>query len=264
MSSLGEHVLLRGYLQSADRPPRLPTYQRIIQAARKEKLAGATVLRGILGAGYHGIIRSSSLSIVEHVPIIVEIVDSAEKIASFVTGTLDAIMVGGMFTLERAAVMMYRHRSHDQPNSLHLATALTPLSTLPRIEPGSHMTINENGILLRVFIGESDKFEHKPLYEAIVQKARSLGLAGATVLRGTEGFGARSVVHRSQLLEMSTDLPIVIEIVDTEDKIKLLLPHLETMVQEGMITMEYVLVLMYRHEGGDAPRIPPGTPGVPA
>jgi hypothetical protein len=156
---------------------------------------------------------------------------------------------------------MYRQRSHDQPRTLHLAEALTPLSTMPRIEPGSHMTINENGILLRVFIGESDKFERKPLYEAIVQKVRELGLAGATVLRGTEGFGAHSVVHTTHLLEMSTDLPIVIEVVDTEDKIKLLLPHLETTVQEGMITMEYVVILMYRHGGANPPPVLPGAAG---
>lgn len=258
MSLLGEQVLLRAYLQSADRTPHTPTYERVVHAARKEKLAGTTVLRGILGAGYHGIIKGSTWSIVEHVPIIVEIVDSAEKITRFVHGPLNEIMIGGMLTLERAAVMMYRQRSHDQPNSLHLAAASKPLSTMPRIEPGSHMTINENGVLLRVFIGESDRFDHKPLHEAIVLKVRELGLAGATVLRGSEGFGAHSVVHTTHLLEMSTDLPIVIEIVDTEDKIKLLLPHLETMVEEGMITMEYVVILMYRHNGVNPPPVPPG------
>jgi uncharacterized protein len=252
MSLLGEQVLLRVYLQSADRTPRTPTYELILQAARKQKLAGATVLRGILGAGYHGIIKPSAWSLVEHVPIVVEIVDSAEKITSFVQNTLDKLMIGGMLTLERAAMMMYRQRAHDQPNTLHLAAALTPLSTMPRIEPGSHMTINENGVLLRVFIGDSDRLENKPLYEAIVHKTRELGLAGATVLRGSQGFGANSVVHTTNLLEMSTDLPIVIEIVDTEAKIKTLLPHLETMVQEGMITMEYVVILIYRHDQATA------------
>jgi hypothetical protein len=252
MSLLGEQVLLRIYLQSADRAPHVPTYERIVKAARKEKLAGATVIRGILGAGYHGIIKGSPWSIAQHVPIIVEIVDSAETIVKFVQGPLDQIMVGGMLTLERAAVMMYRQRAHDQQNNLHLATALKPLSTMPAISPGSHMKIQENGVLLRVFTGESDRFQHKPLYEAIVQKTRELGLAGASVFRGSEGFGAHSVVHKSALLEMSSDLPVVIEIVDTEDKIKLLLPHLETMVQEGMITMEYVVILMYRHGAPDA------------
>src|SRR5205814_9514667 len=126
------------------------------------------------------------------------------------------------------------------------AAELRPLSTVPRIEPGAHMRINENGILLRVFIGESDKFQHKPLYEAIVQKVRELGLAGATVLRGSEGFGAHSVVHKAGLLEMSADLPIVIEIVDAHEKIQSLLPHLDSMVTEGMITMENVRILSYR------------------
>ncbi|MGA3067560.1 MAG: DUF190 domain-containing protein [Tepidisphaeraceae bacterium] len=252
MSLLGERVLLRVYLQSADRAPHVPTYDRIIKAARKEKLAGATVLRGILGFGYHGFIQSSTWSIVQHVPVIVEIVDSADKITKFVQAQLNDIMVGGMLTLERAAVMMYRDRTADQPNSFQLAAALKPLSTTPRIQPGSNMNIQENGILLRVFIGESDRFENNPLYEVILRKARELGLAGATVLRGTDGFGARSVVHKAALLEMSSDLPMVIEIVDAEDKIRLLLPHLEKMVAEGMITMEYVMILMYRHQRAEA------------
>jgi PII-like signaling protein len=156
-------------------------------------------------------------------------------------------MIGGMATLERAAVIMYRKKDQPRP-ALDLAGELKPLSTVPHIEPGSHMTVNTNGVLLRVFIGESDKFEHKPLFEAIVQKARDLGLAGATVLRGSEGFGANSVIHKASLLQMSADLPIVIEIVDTEEKIKLLQPHLETMVREGMITIEYVVILMYRSD----------------
>jgi uncharacterized protein len=254
MSLVGEQVLLRIYLQSGDRTPRVPTHDLIMQAVRKEKLAGATILRGILGAGYHGIIQGSAWSLVQHVPVIVEIVDSAERIMKFVRGPLDQLMVGGMLTLERAAVMMYRHREEDQPNNFHLAAALKPLSTMPRIELGSHMNIRENGLLLRIFTGESDRFQNQPLYEAIVRKTRELGLAGATVLRGTDGFGARSVVHKAALLEMSSDLPMVIEIVDIEEKIKLLLPHLETMVAEGMITMEYVIILMYRHNRpGESP-----------
>jgi hypothetical protein len=252
MSLLGEQILLRIYLQSADRAPHLPTFERILKAARSEKLAGTTVLRGILGFGFHGLIHSSRWSLVQHEPVIIEIVDTPEKITAFIRNTLDPLMIGGMLTLERAAVMMYRHRQ-DDPTKLHLATMLKPLSTMPPLQPGPHMTIQDNGVLLRVFIGDSDKFQNKPLHEMIVQKVRELGLAGATVLRGSQGFGARSVIHRAGLLEMSTDLPIVIEIVDSEEKIKLLLPHLETMVQEGMITMEYVKILMYRHDTQHVP-----------
>lgn len=248
MSLLGEQILLRVFLRGGDRAPHVPTHARVVQAARHAKLAGATVLQGILGYGWRGIAADSSFSLVRHAPLIVEIVDNPAKIAAFVQGPLRKIMAGhgGLITLERAAVMMYRQRSHDPPHNLRLAAPLAPLSTVPAFDPGSPMTNNQTGVLLRVFIGDSDKFEKQPLHEAIVQKVRELGLAGATVLRGTEGFGANSVVHKAALLEMSSDLPVVIEIVDAQDKIERLLPQLEVMVREGMITMEHVTICGYR------------------
>ncbi len=108
------------------------------------------------------------------------------------------------------------------------------------------MTIPEQGWLLRIFIGESDKWQGRPLYEAIVLKARELHLAGATVLRGPMGFGANSRLHTTKLLRLSEDLPMVIEIVDRREKIDELLPHLDTMVREGMVTLEEVRVIKYR------------------
>ena len=109
------------------------------------------------------------------------------------------------------------------------------------------MHTNSDGVLLRIFIGESDVYENKLLHEAILNKARQLGLSGATVLQGVMGFGANSVVHTDRILAMSSDLPIVIELVDSREKIELLLPHLDAMVTEGMITMEEVKVIAYRH-----------------
>jgi PII-like signaling protein len=108
------------------------------------------------------------------------------------------------------------------------------------------MKIPENGKLLRIFLGESDRWHQQPLYEAIVLKARELGLAGATVLRGPMGYGASSRLHTAKILRLSLDLPLVIEIVDTEEKINLLLPHLDEMVLEGLVTLEDVRVLKYR------------------
>ena len=227
MSILGEQVLLRVHLESADRAPFAPTYQRIVQAARSEGLAGSTVIRGILGLGHRGLIRRSFLSLVGHVPIVVEIVDTPEKIGKFVEGSLCRLMEHGLATLERARVMMYRHRESDSPERLGLGGLLEPLSTVPKQMRSEKMEINEQGVLLRVFMGDSDKYERRWLYEAIVYKAKELGLAGATVLRGVEGYGAHSVVHSSGLVEMSTDLPIVVEIIDTETKIQTLLPHHE-------------------------------------
>jgi PII-like signaling protein len=110
------------------------------------------------------------------------------------------------------------------------------------------MKLPEEGTLLRIFFGESDKYNRKPLYEAIVIKARELGLAGATVFRGIMGFGADSRMHSAKILRLSGDLPIVIEIVDTEENITKLLPFLDEAVQEGLITMEKVRVIKYRHK----------------
>jgi PII-like signaling protein len=108
------------------------------------------------------------------------------------------------------------------------------------------MKIPEHGKLLRVFIGESDKWQHQPLYEAIVLKARDLGMAGATVLRGTMGFGANSHLHTAKILRLSADLPIVIELVDSEERINAFLPQLDAMVQDGLVTLEDVRVIKYR------------------
>jgi PII-like signaling protein len=108
------------------------------------------------------------------------------------------------------------------------------------------MKIPETGYLLRIFVGESDKYHGRPLYEAIVLKARELHLAGATVLRGPMGFGAASRVHTAKVLRLSDDLPMVIEIVDSREKIDELMPHVDEMVQEGLVTLERVEVIKYR------------------
>ncbi|HEY3176236.1 MAG TPA: DUF190 domain-containing protein [Candidatus Polarisedimenticolia bacterium] len=111
------------------------------------------------------------------------------------------------------------------------------------------MKIEGEALLLRIFIGESDNWQGKPLYEAIVLKAREEGLAGATVLRGLEGFGANSRIHTARILRLSEDLPIVVELVDQDDRIRRILPALEQMVTEGLITLEKVQVITYRHDG---------------
>jgi PII-like signaling protein len=108
------------------------------------------------------------------------------------------------------------------------------------------MQIPNDAFLLRIFIGESDRYEHKPLYEAIVLKARELHLAGATVLRGPMGFGKNSRMHTAKILRLSMDLPLIIEIVDAEEKINAFLPVLQPMIGGGLITLEKVKVIEYR------------------
>jgi PII-like signaling protein len=108
------------------------------------------------------------------------------------------------------------------------------------------MRIEGEGKLLRIFIGESDTWHGKPLYEAIVERVRNEGLAGATVIRGIEGFGAESHLHTSRILRLSEDLPVVVEIVDLQDRIERVVPMLDQMVGEGMITIEDVHIIAYR------------------
>src|SRR5438270_3233053 len=112
------------------------------------------------------------------------------------------------------------------------------------------MHLPEDAVLLRIFIGESDRYQHRPLYEAIVLKAREAGLAGATVLRGPMGFGKSSHLHTAKILRLSMDLPIVIEIVDAEPKINAFLPLLDAIMGGGLVTLETVKVIRYR--GGPA------------
>lgn len=109
------------------------------------------------------------------------------------------------------------------------------------------MNLPEDAVLLRIFVGESDRWKHQSLYEAIVMKARELHLAGATVLRGSMGFGAASRIHTAKILRLSMDLPLVIEIVDTEEKVNTLLPALDEMMGSGLVTLEKVKVIHYRH-----------------
>jgi uncharacterized protein len=115
------------------------------------------------------------------------------------------------------------------------------------------MKLEGEGVLVRIFVGDSDRYEGMPLYEAVVQKAREKGLAGATVFRGFEGFGAHSLVHTARILRLSEDLPILIEIVDRKEKIDAFLPELDSMITEGLVTMEKVQVIFYRVREADHP-----------
>ena len=113
------------------------------------------------------------------------------------------------------------------------------------------MNLPEDAMLLRILIGESDRWHHQPLYEAIVMKARETGLAGATVFRSPMGFGASSRVHTAKILQLSNDLPMVIEIVDTEQKLNGFLPILDEMMGGGLVTLEKVKVIHYRPTSAD-------------
>ncbi len=258
----GEQTLLRIYLRNTDKQGWFspPAAETLVQRARRDGLAGATVLRGLLGLDITGrLLESSAWSLVDHVPIIVEIVDAPRAIGRFLS-VVEQTVAEGMATLERAHVVLYRHGGPAAARAarrLEVPEPITPLSTLPSPQEFPAMRLSENGQLLRVFIGEADTWQAQPLYRAIVLKARELGLAGATVLKGPMGFGANSLLHTTKLLDLSTDLPIIVEIVDSAEKVQTLLPFLDESVIEGLITIEEVRILKYRHNEA---KVRPPTP----
>ena len=108
------------------------------------------------------------------------------------------------------------------------------------------MRIEGTALLLRIYIGESDKWHGRPLYQAVVELLRERGVAGATVLRGIEGYGAKAHLHTTRILRLSEDLPVLIEVVDDETRLRAILPELDAMVDDGLITLEHVEVVVYR------------------
>jgi PII-like signaling protein len=248
----GEQVLLRVHLRNTDRHGWFsgPAAEVLVSRARSARLAGATVLRGICGLDVRGQLlgERSAWSLVERVPVVVEVVDGAAAIGNFLPVVAE-VVAEGLATLERAHVILYRHSAAGAERArmrLDVPCPIVPGSTLPSPEEFPAMKSSETGQLLRVFIGEDDTWHGEALYRAIVLKARELGLAGATVLRGPMGFGASSRVHTAKMLELSSDLPVVIEIVDRAERIAAILPFLDECVGEGLITIEEVRVLRYR------------------
>ncbi len=243
-----EQVLCRIHLSNLARHGSEPLYEWIVETARHEDLQGALVLKGVMGLRADGtVLQESSWRVAQELPVIVEVVDGPRHVERLLA-RVEPAMRQGTITLERAHVALYRS---GEPGSK--ARDVAPRCDVVATQGASAalevktMKIPEEGVLLRVFIGESDreKGTDRPLYEALVLRAREAHLAGATVLRGPMGFGKHSRMHAAKLLDLSTDLPIVVEIVDAEEKIRAFLPVVDELVTEGLVTLEAVRVLKY-------------------
>lgn len=246
MKTAAEQVLCRFHLSNTVRHGTAPLYEWIVRTARHDGLQGATVLKGFFGLRADGsLLEERAWTISQQLPVIVEVVDEQSRIEALLA-KVEPSFREGVITLERAHVLVYRPGPEALEKPLAgrniLATVTTSAAAGVRT-----MKLPENGVLLRIFIGESNKdpARNRPLYEAIVGRAREAQLAGATVLRGPMGFGRHSLVHTAKLLELSTDLPIVIEIVDAEDKVDAFLPTVDELVTEGLVTLEAVRIVRY-------------------
>lgn len=241
-----EQVLCRFQLSNLARHGMGSLYEWIVDKARRVGLQGATVLEGFYGVRADGtLFEVRPWSIVEERPVIVEVVDEPARI-EVLLAHVEPVFHDGVITLERAHVFLYRAGPRGSRGAPPGRTVIA--TTGASAASGVHtMNVPATGVLLRIFIGESDQEpgHRRPLYEAIVRRAREAHLAGATVLRGTMGYGRHSRVHTAKFLEMSVDLPIVIEIVDAEDKVNAFLPVVDELVTEGLVTLEAVRIVRY-------------------
>ncbi len=243
-----EQVLCRFHISNLARHGAEPLYQWIVETAHREGAQGATVLKGFMGLRSDGsILKENPWALTQEVPVIIEVVDGPKHVEKLLAH-VEPAMKAGAITLERAHVALYRGGAADLKAKdvapRYDVVATKDVSAAWEVKT---MKVPEEGVLLRIFIGESDreKGRDRPLYEAIVYRAREAHLAGATVLKGPMGFGRHSRMHAAKLLELSTDLPIVIEIVDAEEKIKDFLPVVDELVTEGLVTLEAVRIIKY-------------------
>jgi PII-like signaling protein len=241
-----EQVLCRFHLSNFIRHGMQPLYEWIVETARRHGLQGATVLKGFYGLRPDGaILEERAWALSQELPVIVEVIDEAARL-ELLLAHVEPVFREGVITLERAHVLLYRAGTDEV---VGVATERNIIATVAASAATGvrTMKVPETGVLLRIFIGESDRDPERdrPLFEAIVRRAREAHLAGATVLRGPMGFGRHSRVHAAKVLELSTDLPIVIEIVDAEDKINAFLPTVDELVTEGLVTLEAVRIVRY-------------------
>ena len=230
----GKAKLMRIFIGENDKWRDKPLHKALIESMRANDIAGVTVYQGILGYGANRRIhKDSALHLSHDRPVMLSVVDTEEKLQAYFP-ILDRDGPAGARCLVRCG----HHQVHPQ------------LRDSRAEKGGPAMKLAGKAKMLRIHFGEDDKWKDKPLYRAIVEKCRELDIAGATVLRGIEGYGASTLIRRSHLLSFSHDAPVMVSVIDSEDKIQKLLPFLDEVVDEGLIAMSEVEVIKYVHQDG--------------
>lgn len=248
----GEQTLLRVFLKNTDKASWWTTAQdALLKRAMGRKLEGATGLEGSSGLVAGEPVECGRWAIVEHHPVVLEFLDSPGAIGGFLE---DVVQVApkALATLERAHVLAYRRRADEAARvaaRLAVPGRVEEHVYLPNPEEFPIMRTAVEGQLLRVFVDDADTYQHQPLYQAVVEKARELGLSNAVVLRAPKGFGTHQRLHTDQFPDYVTELPVVIELVGTAEEVGRLLPFLDEAVPEGLLTVEAVKMLLPRIGG---------------
>jgi PII-like signaling protein len=242
--------VLRVYCKAIEKWHGLPLYRAIVETARRRHMAGASVFPVELGYGSHRHLHDIASEYTSFdIPIVVEIVDAAERVAELVE-ELDTMVSEGLLVVSPARVHRYTHKS-ERENDGPPVSGTGPPSHPSRVfkEKGAiYMKIEGEAKRVTVYVGSADAWCGRNLAVAIVEQCRVLGMAGATVSRGVMGFGKHSVIHRAHLLGLSDDLPEKVEVLDRPEEIDRLLPVLDQMIDGGLIVVEDVRVVRCLHD----------------
>jgi PII-like signaling protein len=234
MLSTGKAVKVSIYLNEGSTHHGASTHSSILDFLFFRGVSGATVLKGVAGFGAdHHIHSANSVEISDHLPLKIEFIETREKVDELL-GKLEELAGSGLIEVQDTTI------------------AKPAQVSKPKQTPAAeHIKIEGKAKLMRIFIGESDRWQDQPLHEALVRAMRANDLAGATVYRGILGYGAHRRVHKEKPLHLSRDCSIMISVVDTEEKLQSFLPVVDKMVQEGLVVLSDVDIIKYGHRAED-------------
>lgn len=230
MLNAGKAVKVSIYLSEGSRHHGVSTYSSILDFLFYRGVSGATVLKGVAGFGAdHHMHTSSTVEISDRLPIKIEFVETRERVEELL-GKLQDLAGTGMIEMHETMVAKPAQRSREKSSP----------------QP-AHQKIEGRARMMRIYIGESDRWSNKPLYQALVEAMRANDVAGVTVYRGILGYGAHRRVHRDKPMRLSRDASIMLSAVDSEEKLRQFLPMVEQMVEEGLVVLSDVEIIKYSH-----------------
>ena len=235
MLSAGKAVKVSIYLSEGSKHHGIPIYSSILDFLFYRGVSGATVLKGIAGFGAdHHMHSASFVEISDSLPVKIEFIESREKVDE-ILGKLEELAGTGMIELQETTVA--------KPSQL---------SKQSKSIPAAHVKIEGKARMMRIYIGESDRWKDKPLHTALVEAMRANDIAGVTVYRGILGYGSHRQIHKDKALHLSHDSSIMLTVIDTEEKLQSFLPLVDQMVEEGLVVLSEVDIIKYSHRALEA------------
>ena len=246
MLSAGKAVKVSIYLSEGSKRHGVPTYSSILDFLFYRGVSGATVLKGIAGFGAdHHMHSASIVEISDHLPLKIEFIESREKVNELL-GKLEELAGTGMIEIQETTLAKPAQVSKPK-----------------KATPPAHVKMEGKAKVMRIYIGEADRWKDKPLYNALVESMRANDIAGVTVYRGILGYGAHRRMHKDKALHLSHDCSIMLSAVDTEEKLRSFLPLVDQMVEEGLVVLSDVDIIKYSYRALDVD-LPESVSGIPS